>query len=769
MKKKFSVILALVLCAFAGVLFSACGEATLESIYIRQGSIATVVQQGDTVDLSNIVVIAKMSDKTEKLVDNSECTFSSIDTQVLGEQVLVVTYDGKEAKVTIKVVKKLNNYTIMGFEDSAPIKAYKNDIKLNTYNKTGMTNAVKGFTDVQNEYIVGSDNEFVYQPVLLVHFAGTGISETFNLKEFEADIKVSILDVSKTTPEYVELTGENLAEYVSFDATTHKFQFTTKANGNKFKIELLPANMTEDEEAIISPSVHEFRVKAGWNAYTAKDITYIDNANMKDKWNELKSAKDFEISNNITSIIMHNDISIKDSDLPSIHFLTADDIEEGANDYDRAVGSLKDSDTYALGHIIRRELNSGETFTLEGNYFQLSAQDISLIVRKTVEEKKDGATQIIYKELLENEALTVHTTLFGFYGKTSNQEKANYALNNVSLIGNTKKSDNAYMSGGIMFCKTHFANFTAYNNLSQCWFVSYMSEGNSAYDDTNVVTFNKVNAFDAYNTMLYFYGSRNVNIENSVMIGAGGPIMICDHVGNNATTGEGGFITNVKTNNSVLESFVAGSEGWFATYNASALATQIKAFNPLFVKMGKTLCDSKGEKLNLVAVYKSSSNEGTTNSTIRGSFVVDDKTSSLQLTNDQKFLDFAYSTGLAVQVKTNVYNQLKDGALSQGMTEEQATAYADANVYEQTMAYLNSDDGASAKAQLIAGAKQFASNGMFMETDSGAVAFPGQDGNWYQDSSYNFDGTPDQAKLDASDKYIFVYLPLGMATVLGIY
>ena len=86
--------------------------------------------------------------------------------------------------------------------------------------------------------------------------------------------------------------------------------------------------------------------------------------------------------------------------------------------------------------------------------------------------------------------------------------------------------------------------------------------------------------------------------------------MICDHVGNNATTAEGGIISQVTTKNSVLESYVAGTEGWFNAYaGASDLAAMIKALDHLFNQYGVTILDASAQKLNLVAVYKSSSAE----------------------------------------------------------------------------------------------------------------------------------------------------------------
>ena len=110
--------------------------------------------------------------------------------------------------------------------------------------------------------------------------------------------------------------------------------------------------------------------------------------------------------------------------------------------------------------------------------------------------------------------------------------------------------------------------------------------------------------------------------------------------------------------------------------------------------------------------------------------------------------------------------------MAQGADETAAEAYANANVYAQTMAYLNNsadEEAKGYKTQLIAGVKQFASHGMFMQTDSGAVAFPNSDGTWYKQASVNFDGTPDATKMSTTKENLYVYLPNGMAAVLGMF
>ena len=600
----------------------------LTSIVIKSG-VADTVYVGGTLDISGLVLTLNYrSGATLDITQGFNVT--NISTEQEGDQTLIVEYQTLQ---TEKVVKVIKNYTIIGYNDPTFVTTYKtNSTTQNTYTATGST-GIKGFTDLNNEYIVGDDNAFVYQPIMQVKNADNTTAE---LTEFKASIKVYIYNLENSSYEILE---ENVENYVQIDDTIHTFQFTASAVGKKFKIEVLPYSVSEAEKDKVEASVFEFRVIDGWNAYSAKDLSLIDNQNASGKWTEYKTANNIDLNAQINAIILHNNISITDADLPAVHFLTEAEVATTDADYPRAIGSLKDSTKQDLGYIYKRVLSSGQTFTIEGNYFTLSAQDISLIVR----QEKSGVLTIVG----EGEALTTHTSLFGFFGSSANAEMSSYVLNNLALFGNTKKTEEVALSGGVMFAKANETNFTAYNNLSQCWFISYMFEGATTYGDNVVNTLNKVNCFDSYNTIMYLWGARQVNIQDSILIGAGGPVMICDHVENNETTGAGGYISNVKVTNSKLESFVAGSEGWFATYEgSSALASQIKAFSPLFEAMGKTLCDATGSKINLVAVYKSGSAEGLTTSTIRGSFEIEGRNSKLDISSDSKLLEFGKATGL---------------------------------------------------------------------------------------------------------------------------
>ena len=548
-------------------------------------------------------------------IDASQLEITNIDNLNLGNQEFTVSYKlGDTTYSDIATVEVAKNYTIMGFDDPAFVTSYQiNSQTQNTYNATGST-GVKGFTVLNNPYIVGDDNEFIYAPTLSIRWEGT--NNLGVIENYKAEYKIYLVEDTENTL----LEDENLDYYVLVNEVEKTLKFTNKAVGKTFSISVLPKFITEDELDNISASEFTFNVIDGYNVYNAADLSLFDNTNVNGKWTEYKNANGIALDLDVKAIILQNNITIEREDIPSTHYWKESEVA-GATDYSRVLNSLKDSTSDELGFIYRRDLKDGSTFKIEGNYFQISAQNLPLVVR----ENDDSISQ-------EGEAIVVHTSLFGFFGDETGNKITSYELNNISLYGNTKKSDNTTLSGGVIFMKKDNCQFTAYNNLSQCWYIEYFNEEgrmNEVYakDPTRIsLNLKAVNAFDAFNSIIYNWGGV-LNIEDSILIGAGGPVMICDHVGNDDTTGNNGTISQVYTKNSVLESWIAGSEGWFVSFNAESAVSQLKALNYLTSLNNVSFVNN--DKINLIAVYKSGEAEGLTSSKIRGTFKDEKYTSGL--------------------------------------------------------------------------------------------------------------------------------------------
>lgn len=617
----------------------------------------------------------------------------------LGDYTLEVYYGGKTYTKTISIVEE---YEIAIFEAPQSVTDYKsNSQRENTYEQTGTeSSTVKGFTELGNIYQVGDDNAFKFEPIVKVK---VGDAKYESLYEYSLTAQVFILDPE--TQNYSEaLSGQELESYVDFNGEEHTFIFTSKATNNQFKI--LVGLEGYDS---VTPIEFEFKVVDGFNVYTAAELSVFDNSNVTTafsgtkigtKWNEFKTNNG--ISNDIrtNAIILHNNINITKDDIPDCHFFKSNEVSASDIDYDRVVGSLKDSygtdpnGRLHLQYIYYRTVASGEEFRFEGNYFQINIEDLPLIVRQANGTDSGKVSQS------SDDAITTHTALFGFAGATQNATSivaevsdANYVpgnvyIENVDMYGNAKKTEDTVKSGGVIAYKSAYLNFNAYNNLTQACYIAYFTNGldrtNSTLSEedkfdtdgtlkTNMqVRLNKVNAYDSYNCLIYLWGTSKVYIDSSRFIGAGGPVMICDHVDDDEE--HGGYTTNVYLDynlnegdkESVLESWVAGTEGWFAAYKgAGAAAQQLKALDQVVVNAGRTILDNKDEKINLVSVYKSGSAEGMTTAEIKGSFKVH-KYNGLDFSDTNvSEIRKEYSEALCVIQSNNTLNE--DGSSNFGL------------------------------------------------------------------------------------------------------
>ena len=130
-------------------------------------------------------------------------------------------------------------------------------------------------------------------------------------------------------------------------------------------------------------------------------------------------------------------------------------------------------------------------------------------------------------------------------------------------------------------------------------------------------------AYDSYNCFVYNWGSPLVYIDKCEMVGAGGPVIIQDHV----NPKNGGNPGNTYIIDSKLESYVTGSEGWFKGVHADMLVPVIKGCDAAFNPFGRSFLKSNADKsltyLNLICVNKSGDAESLQPQIIEGEVKID--------------------------------------------------------------------------------------------------------------------------------------------------
>ena len=483
-------------------------------------------------------------------------------------------------------------------------------------NKGEKQNKRTEFFDREQTYMVGDDNEWIVKPV--VSFVELDVDGKVVDTQPQVDsweYKVSLYVYSEDTKAYVAV-EEN--EYVDrIDEVNCTVDFNENAIGKDFKVEIVPEGLSEKQQENVANYTVSFEcsVADGYNAYTALDLAYYENRNKEGntsdsgkEWVKFKEAKGLDVDYAPAAIFLHDNIEIKQQDLPGYFFYTKEEVA-GAADAARAEGSLKDNK-----NIYIRLLDENKTFEFYGNYYTISAANLPVVVRENGEITEEGA-------------VISHTTLFrleakelkdGTYAKNGSAEYAN-----INFVGNAPRVEDAIKSGGLILNKTEGVTFNAYNNIAYAWFIIYMPNA------TNLpYTIDMCKGYDSYNSLLYNWGSPYFYVKNSEFVGAGGPVIIQDHI--NVTNADGGTPARTYVTNSKLESYVAGTEGWFYGVGAAAVVPGIKqldlAFNPFGHSFLKTNKDKTVLYFNLICVNKSGSAETITAQKIKGSLKIDDNT-----------------------------------------------------------------------------------------------------------------------------------------------
>lgn len=627
--KKLKFTLALLL-TLAIVFAAAACTVTLEKISLKDGTLAKEVTVGETLDTSKVEIIATYSDKSTKTIKagDKDLKIGTISTDTEGPKTLTITYMDKSIDVVI-TVKKPNDPNA----DLEIVQVNMPDFVAD-YNHAIAEKATAKRTEFfvrDDGYYVGDDNEFRFKPTVIIEDDGFPIDADYSL--LDAEITIEIKGESGYTTvdedEYVEVLGYG------------SYQFKEIAVGKTIKFTVKPFIIGYPEKANKGVSF-EFTVVDGWNAYSATDFAMIEydrmatnieysnlNKTLAAAWVEYKQEKGLPTDIKTNAVIMQGNISITKDDLPSIFFFNEEDLSTSDSDYDRTLGSLRDS-----RDIFERGILPGETFEFIGNYFTIDASKLPLVTREG--EKGDKVSAV--------GSVVSHTTLFKLRGKNRSVEdesqRGTATFKNLYMIGNSNRSDenDGKLSGGLINHKVRDLDFTIKNSIALQWFITYFPEGTKdnasngdGKFDTTRYLIDSCKAYDNYNSFLYVWGGGNLDegnfftIKDSEMIGAGGPVMICDH--SNSDYSDGGYPANVKVINSKLESFVTGGEGWFQLVGATTIASQITAMDALFRANGKTFLN--GDEFNFISIFKANNDSATgliNYPTIKGFLQIDDRT-----------------------------------------------------------------------------------------------------------------------------------------------
>lgn len=565
MKKVLAITLSLLL-ALSCVLLVACNS-TVTALKIDNAP--SQVKRNSTVDYSQINVVATLEDGTTEtlpLTDDA-VSFTPIDTSTTGNKTLTASYGGKSAQATIKVVLddvNLEDVVISEFNNTDGYNAYLEAIKTQTNKETEFFVRDAGYT-------VGNVNGYRFVPVVTA--VSINDMEEVDLSESQIHTNFTLYRLNGT--KFEEIAEQSLATFLS-KVENNTYYFTSAAEHETFKLVVTldeGFNLLDDE---LNTTVEQvFTVVDGYNAYDVLGLSVLDNLNIK-SWSDIKNTTTLDWDNNkklseftdVKQVILHNNINITVNDLPANYFWQENEAAQpgGSISYSNAfnatpeklrpylTGSLKEiylgEDWENKSDAQQRGLFVSNGIGLNGNYLQLTYED-----NLDAAGAKSGAKGIyVVHDWNQKEGQTLRTYPESHWSIISYQNTGNTSepvVENVYFAGQTGKSDNTELPAGLMMMYNHLSNTTINNSIGAYWYANITMSG----EETSI-NINDCKLYDSFSQMVYSRHTVEINITNSEMKRAGGPIFI-------VITNEHDTHLNIDSTAN-MESWVTGSEMWFA-------------------------------------------------------------------------------------------------------------------------------------------------------------------------------------------------------------
>ena len=584
---------------------------------------------GEEQDFSAVLVKVTFANGDEIFVKyNEDFDIDVVEDNAENKAVATITLGGVSCDVEFSLIR----YYVNGIIDPQFWSDYQMNIGLKD-------NKRQEFKNRENPYLVGSMNGFIFSPKVKAFDYGNldedGEPIMITLDRSAVWAKVYLLSEG----EWVLLEGDALAEYVTVDEDNASFQFTAAAEGQSFKLsvlsKLVTAGQLEDygEEAY-TVSV-EVSVIDGYNCYTAADLALFDNRSiakssslsadikrplydvLAEAWNELRLANGITVNpDDVAALILHANVSVTVNDIPRELIYQADDEDiDGYNDESYVIGSMRDEVDiyYRLVDALEEE-----SFSFYGNYFTIDAQQLPLIMREGLEGFSGG----VNTNRKNGEYIISHTTVFCVQANNAGKQEGksgHFVFDSANLTGNLNKTETK-LSGGMMLFKPRAISAELSNLIADRWFITSFGDDNTL--DYHV-EFVESKFYDNYNSML-FLANGTAFIRDCEMIGAGGPVIILDHWWDgdiNASTKIPQVFVDSKSH---LESWVAGSEGWFTMMGATAVTQLLPSLNDGLKQYGSAFMHERDEALmmNAVVVLKKGGQYSVGPSQSRGKYYV---------------------------------------------------------------------------------------------------------------------------------------------------
>ncbi len=611
-------ILAMALSLASCGLFNKGGSLKLESFTVDKTSVKTNYLIGEEIDFSGIKATAKYSDESLNKVytyDELTITYAEDITATVGDKEVYVSFDDphlnvkQETKVQIKVTEEpivsADPQIVTQFEQPDSLTSFNS-------NNTGAGKSQYGDAAFSGEfakggktYVVGNANAFKLNPKFAVLDSN---DEVVALANFFAVVEISI-DKDGTYAALTDVVGENnVVEYYDGNTliatvNTYKGEYTFSADavGKKVKISVLPSEdyyIFEGNAVVLEANIID-----AYNVYEAWQLSVIDNDTSRTDWDDIKTAhgiKDLTVS----GIVLHNDIDLTVLDeygnynVPASFFYTTEAEVIYTNTTSGAEVKIPAGTKYLKDgtHVYQR--NGASDFVIQGNLFTLDTSSFPLVPSPGVFGKGKGKD---YGDDFSNATLIRFATLTE-QNSVRPDDVALVSIDNISLIGNAKRdnlidsTESLASAGGLIFVKSsHHSEITINNTIGNSYFITYFADygGDMSISD--------VKCYDSYQNAAFVWGDSIFNVEDSYLVGCGGPVILSQSVVSEDCH------PIVTTTGGVINTNVTGQEIWFTAVGATAIMPSIDLLSTNLQNAGFGSLKKDG-KMNIMGTLMANGN-----------------------------------------------------------------------------------------------------------------------------------------------------------------
>lgn len=575
-------------------------------------SCKTTYEAGESLDLTGLTVKVTYEEGEPQYVTTG-FTAASVDMSTVGTKTVKVTFldpiNGEEEYVnlTVNVVKR--ERVIQFAHDIDTIASFNNDNGEATQNPEA--SGFSGHFSLGGKtYVIGDDNEFKMVPTMKVSVDGVPTSRTSYYMDvtIEVEVEGSYVTLTRTavseTKSTYSLDGKTLATVDTYNGL-YKFEEPIA----KVRITVLPSATHYTGDTAKVPVTLEATVIDAYNVHNAKQLSVIENNPYRTDWNALKT--EWGVAGiDPAGIVLHSDIKVTYKDVPASFFY---DAEHAVQYYNTATGEVRNySEIAGMKYLKDRtyvyQRTGNKDFVIEGNFFTVNTADFPLIASPSIFENKDKT----YGSDYSNSALfcfeTYDEDVYGDWANGMEPAEADVpdvTFNNVEFVGNAGRdcwviqsvdgtnigADNELVTaGGLILVKSARYTHTTFNNVnSQCFFINYFAEYHGDLD------LNDVKCYDAYQSAIFVWGDSILNVHNTFMNGAGGPVIMPQSINVDGT-----YYNPVVTVTGVgnIETHLGGQEAWFKSVDPTG--TVVSNITALGGGLSQFLTAVKGVSCNFV-------------------------------------------------------------------------------------------------------------------------------------------------------------------------